>query len=66
MLLKLPSPPPTGYVVMFVYINCVVYQRDIKGYIAMLTDSSSLTTLEGLLTKYIQRITGEPVRNVRA
>jgi chemotaxis protein CheC len=66
LLFNLPPPPPAGDVVMFVYINFAVHQRDIQGYIAMLMDVSSLTALKGLLARYIERVTGEPSPNVRA
>jgi chemotaxis protein CheC len=66
LLFNLPPPPPAGDVVMFVYINFAVHQRDIQGYIAMLMDVSSMTALKGLLARYIERVTGEPSPNVRA
>ena len=66
LLFNLPPPPPAGDVVMFIYINFAVHQRDIQGYIAMLMDVSSLTALKGLLARYIERVTGEPSPNVRA
>jgi chemotaxis protein CheC len=66
LLFNLPPPPPAGDVVMFIYINFAVHQRDIQGYIAMLMDVSSLTALKGLLARYIERVTGEPIPNVRA
>lgn len=66
LLFNLPPPPQAGDVVMFIYINFAVHQRDIQGYIAMLMDVTSLTALKGLLARYIERITGEPSANVRA
>ena len=66
VLFNLPAPSPEGDVVMFVYINFAVHQRDIRGYIAMLMDLSSLAALKDLLARYIQRVTGEPLSNVRA
>jgi chemotaxis protein CheC len=65
LLFNLP-PPQAGDVVMFIYINFAVHQRDIQGYIAMLMDVTSLTALKGLLARYIERITGEPSPNVLA
>jgi chemotaxis protein CheC len=65
LLFNLPPPPPAGDVVMFIYINFAVHQRDIQGYIAMLMDVSSLAALRGLLATYIERVTGEPSPNVR-
>jgi chemotaxis protein CheC len=66
LLFNLPPPPEAGDVVMFIYINFAVHQRDIQGYIAMLMDVTSLTALKRLLARYIERITGEPSANVRA
>ena len=66
LLFNLPPPPQAGDVVMFIYINFAVHQRDIQGYIAMLMDVSSLTALRGLLARYIERVTGEPSPNARA
>ena len=66
LLFNLPPPPQAGDVVMFIYINFAVHQRDIQGYIAMLMDVTSLAALRGLLAKYIERVTGEPSPNVRA
>ena len=45
--------------VLFIYINFAVRQRNIDGFIAMLLDLPSLTTLKELLTAFIQRTTGE-------
>jgi chemotaxis protein CheC len=55
---ELEPPPPKGDVVMFLYINFAVRQRDIRGYIAMLMDMPSLTALQGLLGEFIERTTG--------
>ena len=41
-LARLPPPPHGGDVVLFVYINFAVKQRDIRGYIAMLMDMLKL------------------------
>lgn len=53
-----PAPQP-GDVVMFLYINFAVRERDIRGYIAMLMDMPSLTALRALLRKFIERTMGE-------
>jgi chemotaxis protein CheC len=45
--------------VMFIYINFVVRQRNITGYIAMLLDLPSLVTLKSMLSRYIERTGGE-------
>jgi chemotaxis protein CheC len=56
---NLPPPPEAGDVVLFVYINFSVHERDIQGYIAMLMDMPSLTALKTLLGEYIARMSGE-------
>ncbi len=61
LLFNLPPPPEGGDVVLFVYINFSVHQRDIQGFIAMLMDMPSLTALQLLLQEYIERSTGERV-----
>jgi chemotaxis protein CheC len=55
---SLAPPPEASEVVMFLYINFTVGQRDISGYIAMLMDMPSLTALKGLLRELIERETG--------
>ena len=45
-------------VVMFLYINFAIRERDIRGYIAMLMDMPSLTALQVLLQEFIARQTG--------
>jgi chemotaxis protein CheC len=54
---NLPPPPVQGDLVMFVYINFAVKDRDIRGYIAMLMDMPSLTALKSLLDEFIARST---------
>jgi chemotaxis protein CheC len=56
----LAPPPAGGDVVLFLYINFAVQDRDIRGYIAMLMDMLSLSALQGLLREYIERETGQP------
>jgi len=58
LLFNMPPPPESGDVVMFVYINFAIRSRDIQGYIAMLMDMPSLTTLQLLLREFIQRTGG--------
>ena len=58
-LFDLTPPPLAGDVVMFLYINFAVRERDITGYIAMLMDMPSLAALKGLLGEFIARTTGE-------
>jgi chemotaxis protein CheC len=57
-LFNLAPPPESGDVVMFVYINFAVHSRDIQGYIAMLMDMPSMTSLKDLLQEFIRK-TGE-------
>lgn len=45
--------------VLFLYIDFAVRQRDIRGYIAMLMDIPSLTVLKELLDEFIARVVGE-------
>jgi chemotaxis protein CheC len=45
--------------VLFVYINFAVKDRDITGYIAMLMDMPSLAALKILLDEFIKRTAGE-------
>ena len=55
---NLKPPPDAGEVVMFLYINFAIRQRDIRGYIAMLMDIPSLATLQILLGEFIERMAG--------
>jgi chemotaxis protein CheC len=55
---SLPPPPHGGNVVLFVYINFAVRQRDIRGYIALLMDMPSLVALKVLLNEFIARTAG--------
>jgi chemotaxis protein CheC len=45
--------------VLFLYIDFAVRDRDIRGYIAMLMDLPSLAALKALLGEFIERIVGE-------
>ena len=56
---ELAPPPVAGDVVLFLYINFAVHERDIRGYIAMLMDMPSLTALKVLLGEFIERETGQ-------
>lgn len=58
-LLEFEPPPEQGDVVMFLYIDFAVRERDIRGYVAMLMDLPSLAALKGLLAEFIERTTGE-------
>jgi chemotaxis protein CheC len=55
---SLPPPPEAGDVVMFLYINFAVRERDISGYIAMIMDLPSLAALSHLVDEFIERATG--------
>jgi chemotaxis protein CheC len=55
---ELDPPPDAGDVVMFLYINFHIQQRDIQGYIALLMDMPSLTNLKDLLGLFIERTAG--------
>lgn len=48
-------------VVLFLYINFAVSERDIRGYIAMLMDLPSLAALKALIDEFIQRVMGDDV-----
>ncbi|CAN5745716.1 chemotaxis protein CheC [soil metagenome] len=54
----LDPPPDAGEVVMFLYINFAIRNRDIRGYIAMLMDMPSLAALQLLLDDFIERTAG--------
>jgi chemotaxis protein CheC len=56
---SLKPPPEAGDVVLFLYINFAVHERDIRGYIAMLMDMPSLAALKVLLGEFIERETGQ-------
>src|SRR6201990_819336 len=58
---SLAPPPEAGDVVMFLFINFAVRERDISGYIAMIMDLPSLAALVQLLDEFIERETGEAV-----
>lgn len=55
---NLAPPPEAGNVVMFLYINFAIRNRDIRGYIAMLMDMPSLAALKILLAEFIERTAG--------
>jgi chemotaxis protein CheC len=61
---NLAPPPEGGDVVMFLYINFAVRERDISGYIAMIMDLPSLTALKHLLNEFIERATGATVHSI--
>jgi len=55
---ELEPPPHAGDVVMFLYIDFHIQQRDIQGYIALLMDMPSLSNLKDLLGLFIERTAG--------
>jgi chemotaxis protein CheC len=58
-LFDIAPAPDAGDVVMFLYIDFAVRQRDINGYVALLLDMPSLDALRGLLQEFIARTAGE-------
>ncbi|HEY1396125.1 chemotaxis protein CheX [Roseateles sp.] len=46
-------------VVLFLYINFSISDRDIRGYIAMLMDLPSLGALQSLIGEFIKRVMGD-------
>jgi chemotaxis protein CheC len=46
-------------VVLFLYINFAINDRDIRGYIAMLMDLPSLQALKELISDFIERVAGD-------
>lgn len=63
---NLAPPPEAGDVVLFLYINFHVRERDIRGYIAMLMDMPSLAALKVLLQEFIARTAGAPSIDAQA
>ena len=59
MLFDLSPGSPGGGVVLFLYINFAINDRDIRGYIAMLMDLPSLQALKGLIADFIERVVGD-------
>ena len=55
---ELAPPPVAGDVVMFLYIDFAMRERDIQGYIALLMDMPSLSNLKELLRHFIVRTGG--------
>jgi chemotaxis protein CheC len=62
-LFELIHPAPEGEegVVLFLYINFAINNRDIRGYIAMLMDLPSLDALRLLIAEFIRRVIGDEV-----
>lgn len=58
-LFEVEDGAPSDGLVLFLYIDFAVRRRDIRGYIAMLMDLPSLSTLKELLDEFIQRVVGD-------
>ncbi|HEX4507612.1 MAG TPA: chemotaxis protein CheX, partial [Alphaproteobacteria bacterium] len=58
ILFELDSRQMPDGVVLFLYINFTINDRDIRGYIAMLMDVPSLETLKTLIGEFITRVVG--------
>jgi len=58
ILFELDSRSMPGGVVLFLYINFTINDRNIRGYIAMLMDVPSLETLKMLIGEFITRVVG--------
>jgi len=56
---------PQG-VVLFLYINFAIRDRDIRGYIAMLMDLPSLEALKTLIGEFIERVVGSEAHGLQA
>ncbi|MET0377283.1 MAG: chemotaxis protein CheX [Rhizorhabdus sp.] len=61
-LFEIDEADQTDGLVLFLYIDFAVRQRDIRGYIAMLMDLPALATLRELLKEFIDRVIGEDDR----
>jgi len=59
LLFEVDEENEVGGLVLFLYIDFAVRQRDIRGYIAMLMDIPSLATLKELLEEFIARVVGD-------
>lgn len=58
-LFEVDGAATTEGLVLFLYIDFAVRERDIRGYIAMLMDIPSLETLKELLEEFIARVVGD-------
>jgi chemotaxis protein CheC len=59
ILFELSGPSIPGSVVLFLYINFTINDRDIRGYIAMLMDLTSIEMLKTLIREFIARVVGD-------
>jgi chemotaxis protein CheC len=58
-LFSLPQERPDEGLVLFLYINFSIRNRNIRGYIAMLMDLPSLAALKELIAGFIERVIGD-------
>jgi chemotaxis protein CheC len=58
LLFDSPEAGADPRVVLFLYINFAINDRDVRGYIAMLMDLPSLGILKGLVSDFIARVVG--------
>ncbi|WP_373371500.1 MULTISPECIES: chemotaxis protein CheX [Microvirga] len=58
-LFTLEHNQPDDGLVLFLYINFSIRNRDIRGYIAMLMDLPSLAALKELIASFIDRVIGD-------
>jgi chemotaxis protein CheC len=58
-LFILEKGQPSDGLVLFLYINFSVRNKDIRGYIAMLMDLPSLEALKALIVGFIDRVIGD-------
>jgi chemotaxis protein CheC len=61
LLFEISQERPPGGLVLFLYINFSVRNRDIRGYIAMLMDLPSLAALKQLISDFIEQVIGSGV-----
>lgn len=55
------QPEEGDGVVLFLYINFAINDRDIRGYIAMLMDLPSLEALRVLIAEFLRRVIGDEI-----
>jgi chemotaxis protein CheC len=58
VLFDTPKGEEDARVVLFLYINFTINDRDVRGYIAMLMDLPSLGILKGLVNDFITSVVG--------
>ncbi len=60
-LFRAPVPAGQDDLVLFLYINFTLLDREIRGYIAVIMDLPSLTTLRALIQDFIARVLDDDV-----